>query len=215
MLRYQITIGVLCFALGAAVSLVIQNYRKSGVNGKDTTGTVFNQEGGIDESLDSFFDDDFFRSNKSPFDEMEKMRERMMNQFGSSRDDLMGGLFDSWFKKKFGGGDPGDIQTREDVNFVYYDVIIKDLSNQKLDIRVEEGQIKISGTIEKNRRIITRMKTPDSFSVQRFTGPFLFPTALMIPRFRWSRMVRRLLLNYLKLKMVVSFTKSLPEHIEI
>ncbi|MDR4498192.1 MAG: Hsp20 family protein [Candidatus Scalindua sp.] len=149
MLRYQITIGVLCFVLGAVVLLAIQNYRKSGTNDKDTKDSVLNQEESRDTTLDSLFDDDFFRSNRSPFEEMEKMRERMMNQFGSSGDDLKGGLFDSWFKRRFGGGDPGDIQTREDEDFVYYDVIIKDLSNQKLDIRVEEGQIKISGTIEK------------------------------------------------------------------
>ena len=131
MLRYQITIGVLCFTLGAAVLFVIQNYRKSWTNDKNTTDTGLNQDSDIDKTLDSFFDDDFFRSNRPPFDEMEKMRERMMNQFGSSGDDLKGGLFDSWFQSRFGGGDPGDIQTREDEDFVYYDVFIKDLSNHR------------------------------------------------------------------------------------
>jgi hypothetical protein len=36
---------------------------------------------------------------------------------------------------------------REDEGFVYYDVVIKDLSNKTLDILVEDGQIKIAGTI--------------------------------------------------------------------
>ncbi|ODS33037.1 MAG: Hsp20/alpha crystallin family protein [Candidatus Scalindua rubra] len=111
---------------------------------------LFNQEDSIDNSmLDSFFDDDFFRSKKSPFEEMEKIRERMMRQFESHSGDSKGGIFDSWFKKKFGGGNPGEIKQREDDDFVYYDITIKDLVNQKLDIQVQDGQITISGTIEK------------------------------------------------------------------
>ncbi len=38
---------------------------------------------------------------------------------------------------------------REDDDFIYYDVVIKDLVNSKLDIRVQDGQITVSGTIEK------------------------------------------------------------------
>jgi HSP20 family molecular chaperone IbpA len=80
---------------------------------------------------------------------MRRMQESMMKQFGQLDDDPGGGIFDSWFKERFGGGEPGDIQTREDEDFVYYDVAIKNLSNKKLDIQVEGGQIMISGTIEK------------------------------------------------------------------
>lgn len=175
MLKYQITIGVLCFALGVAVLLVIQNYRKSETSAEDTANSLFNQDSGIDKTLDSFFDDDFFRSSKSPFGEMEKMRERMMKQFGSSRDDLKNGLFDSWFKKKFGGGGPGDIQTREDEDFIYYDVVIKDLSNHKLDIRVEDDQIKISGTIEKKSESNNNEESSRQFFSSTFRRSFPVP----------------------------------------
>lgn len=149
MLKYQITIGILCFALGATVLLAIQNYRNNGKHDIDTQGKLFSHDERLDKTFDSFFDDDFFRSSKSPFEEMEKMRDRMMKGFESYLDDSKGGIFDSWFKKRFGGGKPGDIKQREDDDFIYYDIFIKDLSNQKLDIQVQDGQIKISGTIEK------------------------------------------------------------------
>jgi len=149
MLKYKITIGVLCFALGIAVLLIIQNYRGSKVQDGGAAGELFSQEGGINGTLDSFFNEDFFKSSKSPFEEMRKMQERMMKQFESTDDNPGRGIFNSWFKKKFGGGEPGDIQRREDDDFVYYDVAIKNLVNSKLDIRVQDGQITISGTIEK------------------------------------------------------------------
>ncbi len=72
-----------------------------------------------------------------------------MRQCGQLDDNPDSGIFGSWFKKRFGGGEPGDIQTREDEDFVYYDVVIKDLSNKKLDIQVKGRQMMISGTIEK------------------------------------------------------------------
>ncbi|MCR4312874.1 MAG: Hsp20 family protein, partial [Candidatus Roizmanbacteria bacterium] len=113
-----------------------------------TTDKLSDHEGRMEKTFDSFFNDDFFKSSKFPFEEMRRMQESMMRQFGQLDDDS-GEIFDSWFKNRFGGGEPGDIQTREDEDFVYYDVVIKDLSNKKLDIKVEDGQIKISGTVEK------------------------------------------------------------------
>ena len=149
MLKYQIIIGVLCFALGVTVVLAFQNYRNAKDHNIAPGDKLFSREGGLDNTLDSLFNDDFFRSNKSPFEEMEKMRKRMMKEFEPYEDNSKGGIFDSWFKGKFGGGSPGEIHQREDEDFVYYDVIIKGLSNSKLDIRVQNGQITISGTIEK------------------------------------------------------------------
>ncbi len=149
MLKYQIIIGVLCFALGATALLAIQNNRNNRKQDIDTQDKVFRREESLDKTLDSFFNDDFFRLNKSHFEEMRRMQESMMRQFGQLDDDPGGGAFGSWFKKRFVGGEPDDIQTREDEDFIYYDVVIKDLSNKQLDIQVEGGQIVISGTIEK------------------------------------------------------------------
>ncbi len=173
MLKYQITIGVLCFALGAAVIFAVQNYRTNGKHDINTRDKLSNHEERMDKTFDSFFNDDFFRSSKSPFEEMRRMQESMMRQFNQDDDDSGGGIFGSWFKKRFGGGEPGDIQTREDEDFIYYDVIIKDLSNKKLDIRVEDGQIKISGTVEK--RSDDKGKNTNSSKFYRSTFHRSFP----------------------------------------
>lgn len=137
MLKYQIAIGVLCFALGIAVLLIIQNNRDTRLENVDAANKLFSQKGDLDGTLDSFFNDDFFKSSKSPFEEMRRMQERLMKQFESSADKHGGGMFDSWFKKKFGGGEPGDIHMREDDDYVYYDVTVKNLVNSKLDIHVQ------------------------------------------------------------------------------
>ena len=175
MLKYQITIGALCFAIGVATLLAFQNYGDNKSRDTGSTDRLFSQERGMDTTLDSFFDDDFFKSSKSPFDEMKKMQESMMKQFGFPDDESGSGIFDSWFKKKFGGGDPGDVQVREDEDFVYYDVIIKNLSDQKLEIRVEEGQIKISGTIEKKSEDNGKNGSSRQFSSSTFHRSFPVP----------------------------------------
>ena len=101
-----------------------------------------------------------------------------MKQFGYHNDDSDSGIFDSWFKKKFGGGDPGDIQVREDEDFVYYDVVIKNLSDQKLEIRVEGGQINISGTIEKETGDKGKDGRSRQFSSSTFHRSFPVPNGV-------------------------------------
>ena len=72
MLKYQITIGVLCFALGITGLLAFQNYRDSKEQEVDAASELLSQERGIDGTLDSFFNDDFFKSGNSPFEEMRR-----------------------------------------------------------------------------------------------------------------------------------------------
>jgi len=175
MLKYQIAIGILCFALGVAVFLAIQNYGNNKSHKMDSTDRLFSQERSMDKTFDSFFNNDFFRPSKSPFDEMKRMQESMMKQFGVPDDDSGSGIFGSWFKKKFGGGDPGDIQMREDEDFVYYDIVVKDLSNKKLDILVEDGQIKIAGTIEKKSEDKGENESSRQFSSSTFHRLFPVP----------------------------------------
>lgn len=176
MLKYQIIIGFLCFALGVTAVIAVQNFRYTKDKDIYPENELFNRDGNIDNStLDSFFDDDFFRSSKFPFEEMEKMRERMMKQFESFENNSRGGIFDSWFKRKFGGGEPGEIRQREDDDFIYYDVVIKDLVNQKLDIRVEGGQITVSGTVEKKSSDKGNKRSSQQFFSSTFHRSFPVP----------------------------------------
>lgn len=97
--------------------------------------------------LDQFYDDDFFGSVHDPFEQMRKMRKRMMKDFNAFENNE--GFFDSWYSKRFGGGHAGEVTQREDKDYIYYDLAIKDLNKEKVNVRVENGQISLSGQIEK------------------------------------------------------------------
>ena len=200
MLKYQISIGILCIALGVAVFLAIQNYGNNKSHKMDSTDRLFSQERSMDKTFDSFFNNDFFRSNRSPFDEMKRMQESMMKQFGFPDDDSGSGIFSSWFKKKFGGGDPGDIQMREDEGFVYYDVVIKDLSNKKLDILVEDGQIKIAGTIEEKSEDKGKNESSIQFSSSTFHRSFPVPYGVDSTRAEMERDGDKIIIKLPKVK---------------
>jgi HSP20 family protein len=200
MLKYQITIGVLCFALGAAVLYAVQSYRSNEKYTVDTNDKLSNQEGSMDKTFDSFFNDDFFRSSKSPFEEMRRMQESMMRQFDQFDSDPGGGMFGSWFKKRFGGGEPGDIQTREDDDFIYYDVVIKDLSNKKLDIKVESGQIMISGTIEKRSDDKGKQGNSSQFYSSTFHRSFPIPYGVDGDRVQMEQEDEKIIIKFPKIK---------------
>ncbi|ODS33928.1 MAG: Hsp20/alpha crystallin family protein [Candidatus Scalindua rubra] len=201
MLKYQIIIGVLCFALGAAALFAVQNYKSDDKQYGKTEDQLFNhEEGSMDKTFDSFFNDDFFRSSKSPFEEMRRMQESIMKQFDMFGEDSGRGIFDSWFKKRFGGGEPGDIQTREDEDFVYYDVIIKDLSNKKLDIRVEDGQIKISGTIEKRSDDKGKNTNSSQFYSSKFHRSFPVPYGVDGDRVQMEQDGEKIIIKLPKIK---------------
>lgn len=63
MLKYQITIGALCFMLGIVVILLLQNYKNPKERDVGVASEHFSQERGIGSTLDSLFNDDFFRSS--------------------------------------------------------------------------------------------------------------------------------------------------------
>lgn len=110
--------------------------------------------------LDQFYNDDFFGSSKDPFKEMRRMREHMAKEFGQPN--LGGGFFDSWYGKRFGGGDVGEVKRHEDDRYIYYEIKIKDLNRENLKVKVVNRQINISGHLEK--------KTDEGKSV--FTSSF-------------------------------------------
>ncbi|GJQ59273.1 MAG: Hsp20/alpha crystallin family protein [Candidatus Scalindua sp. AMX11] len=200
MLKYQIIIGVLCFALGATVFLAVQNFRNDEKHDINSNDKLFDHTGNMDKTFDSFFNDDFFRSNKSPFEEMERMQESMMRQFGQLGDDPSGGMFGSWFKKRFGGGKPEDIQTREDDDFIYYDVVIKDLSNKKLEIKVEGGQIRISGTTETRSDNKEKDATSRQFYSSTFHRSFPVPNGVDGDRVQMEQEGEKMIIKFPKIK---------------
>lgn len=145
-LKSKVLIGLVCFVLGVAAALLIQK-----LNSKPAITFLASNPPhalkNMDSIFDQFYDDDFFGRSGDPFENMRKMRKQMLQQFDQPEEG--GGIFDSWYRKKFGGGDAGEVKKREDKNFIYYDFAIKDLDKEKLKVKVEDGQISISGQTEK------------------------------------------------------------------
>lgn len=100
----------------------------------------------INPLFDQFYNDDFFNTSNDPFESMRKMREQMEKQFDSPQKGS--GIFDSWFEKRFGGGNAEEITKREDSDFVYYDVKVNGLDQDKVKVSVSNGVISISGKTE-------------------------------------------------------------------
>ncbi len=134
--------GLIFFILGATSMVTVQRFI---LKPKYTHSAPLVSSKQMDPFFDRFFNDDFFGRSRDPFEDLRQMREGMMKQFDH---DQGVGLFDSWYKKKFGGGSAGDIKQREDSHFVYYDISIDGLKGDKVDVKVLEvdrfGKIKLS-----------------------------------------------------------------------
>lgn len=83
-----------------------------------------------------------------PFEQMRRMQEKMLRQFAGR-----GGLGGQ--SAPFGGGgqvfemNSADFSEREDEKFVYYDLDVKGMTPQDLKVNVEDGQVSVSGRLEK------------------------------------------------------------------
>jgi HSP20 family molecular chaperone IbpA len=149
----------------------------------------------MDPFLDRFFNDDFFgrspRSSADPFSEMRRMRQGMMKQFDSAQG---GGMFDSWFQKKFGGGSAGDISQREDDHAVYYDISIEGLKPEDVKIKVENDQLMISGEVEKK----TEEGGNSTFSRSSFHRSFPLPPNVESDQVQLERKSGKLIVKFPK-----------------
>lgn len=145
-LQSKLFIGSLSFLLGVSAILIGQRIFEKPKQSLDVIPKLHSTYK-MDSLLDQFYNDDFFGNAHDPFEQMRKMRKRMMKDFDAVENG--GGIFDSWYRKRFGGGHAGEVTQREDKDYVYYDIAIKDLNKEKLNVKVENGQISISGQTEK------------------------------------------------------------------
>jgi HSP20 family molecular chaperone IbpA len=132
-IKNRIVIGLIFFILGGAITYgVLQSRAKNQSFTKN-----------MNPLLDEFYGDNFFDTSRDPFEQMRKMRERFGKEFGDF--DEGRGFFDSWYKNKFGGGNVGEINQREDDNFVYYDISIKGIKREDVKVEVNDRQVNITG----------------------------------------------------------------------
>ena len=149
-LKSNVFIGFACFLLGIAAVLaaqrfVAQHHKVLSLAEQDPpfkSGASPN----LNSLLDQFYNDDFFNRTHDPFEQMRQMRDQFMKNFDEPG--LGSGMFDSWYRNRFGGGDAGEIKRREDKGFVYYDISIKGLDKRNFNFKIADGQISISGQVE-------------------------------------------------------------------
>jgi HSP20 family molecular chaperone IbpA len=108
-------------------------------NKTQTENLPFPQEQEWDGFLDDYFEQQLTDPEGDPWQMLESMREQMLKKTHP---------FDSWYQRKFGGGGPGEIKKREDDQFVYYDVSIRGMDQQNLNVEVKDGQVELNGKVE-------------------------------------------------------------------
>lgn len=140
----KFALAVLCFVLGGFSVWGVNRYIEH--KKEPDRVFVFPLKQGADRFFNDFFNNEFFDRSRDPFEEMRRMQEQMLKQFGEQ--DEFRGSFRNWFQKRFGGGDVGDIKQREDDKFVYYDIELRDETPKELKVEVNDGQVEISGQIE-------------------------------------------------------------------
>ena len=144
--------------------------------------------------FDQFYNDDFFDRSLDPFEDMRKMRERILRDFDNPEEST--GAFDSWFQKKFGGGSVGDIKKREDSSFVYYDISTKGLDPKKLKVKVENNQISISGETENK----SEGDHSETYSKSSFHRSFPAPGHVDAEKVHIEQLADKLVLKFPKTK---------------
>jgi len=111
-----------------------------------TSSDQFQDGHTLDHLFDRAFDSDFFDQSQNPFDDMKKLRERMRQLYGDKQFDQG---FDDWYGNRF-GGKLGEIESREDHEFIYFEVDLKDIDQDSLKFNVQNGQMTIQGTYQRN-----------------------------------------------------------------
>ena len=135
-------IALICFALGAISMYTSQRLL---FHNKTDSRVPLHADLDMEPLFDRFFNEDFFDKSRNPFQELRRMREGMVHQFNKEEGS---GIFDSWYKKKFGGGNAGEVVQREDKHSVFYDISVDGLKDDNLSIKVANGQITIAGQVE-------------------------------------------------------------------
>ena len=99
---------------------------------------------------EAFEDENLLLDGDDPFEEMRKMRERLLKP---RVNEAQKNAFDHWYGRKMGGGDANEITRREDEHSVYYDLVIDELAPEQVKVKVIDTQLHISGKTEKKTSI--------------------------------------------------------------
>lgn len=113
---------------------------------------------------------DHFFNQDDPFERMEDHMKGIDDQ--NSKTDP---LFDSLYSNKFNGGSINDVSQREDDDFIYYDVSVKDLESTPVTTNIEDGHVTISGETENKERSDKGGNSAESFFKLSFSRTLPVP----------------------------------------
>lgn len=143
--RKPVVFGFICFALGAysywAVERLLSHFQFSArytVTRNSGLPPVDEEDGDFDQSRD-------------PFQEMERMQKQMMKHFGQMPTDGDTGGMHLFFQNGGTGAavSSGEMKTREDEKFIYYDIDLGGTNPTNFNVKVEDGLVTVTGTVEK------------------------------------------------------------------
>jgi HSP20 family molecular chaperone IbpA len=144
-IRSKVFVGLAGFALGLGTMFVTQRLNERAAGGTQAASSTKAQNHLPMESIDDFNRGVFSADSDDPFEQMRRMQGRLFKQFNQPP---IGGAFGSWRPMPFSSNDVGEIKRREDEKFVYYEIPIKGLKKEKLNVKVSGGQIHVSGQTE-------------------------------------------------------------------
>lgn len=145
---------VLSFAMGIGLTWFFTHDARDEVPTRPDLLTI--DPGFGDRFMDDFFDDRFFARSRDPFKEMDRMQQRMEEEFDALRERTQpnakpgwfGERFEHWFSDRFGSREAGAITMREDDQYIYYDVALGEQIAGDVSVKVEGNTLTIAAQTE-------------------------------------------------------------------
>ncbi len=197
-LESRIALGLICFIAGVSSVFIVRRVwlkHRPALRGSLFAHLPIKIARKISKNMDSFFersiDDDFFNGSEDLFEEMDKMREQMIKRFDVSE---VGDLLNHRHQRKLRDGSVGDIKKREDAQYIYYDIAVQGLKQEKVNVQVQDGQITISGQIENK----TSQDGSESYSSSSFQRSFPVPDGVDVHQIQVGQEQDKLVVKFPK-----------------
>lgn len=154
-------------AVGTVLTGALSTTATQALAAQDTAATKAQREAASDERFDSFFG--------NAAENMKKMHSNFAQLRKDHANKKANGLSGDYKSTVNGGGSLQEIATREDANFIYYDVKIKDLDSTSVNTDVKDGYITITGLQEKRSEYNTQNASGQGLSKSGFQRTFPLP----------------------------------------
>lgn len=147
---WVVALTFICIIQGVFIYYLISSESKSFQNPKDLPkqlNDIFRkQKEDHFNQFDRFFDQDFFSSRKDPFEEMERLHERMRKGMNDEFHQLFENSWDGWLSSRFYSGLGGiDIEESETKQDYVYTLKVPNMKENRLNVTVGVDGISIEG----------------------------------------------------------------------